>query len=208
MLHTETVEPAAFSLLKDLMKVKELKSFSLVGGTALSLRYGHRKSDDLDLFSTKPFEIQQMDSALKEKFGIKYFTESKNKKWGIFCFINNIKVDIIHHPHTLISEIEKNNSIRMFSDPDIIAMKINAILGRGVKKDFWDLDELLNHYSLKQMIGFHEKKYTDQNLLITIPQALVYFDDAENSAEPISLKKQSWEGVKKSIQNHVRSFLS
>ena len=56
MLHLETVEPHALSVLNQLMTIPELKDFSLVGGTALSLRYGHRKSVDLDLFSNKPFE--------------------------------------------------------------------------------------------------------------------------------------------------------
>jgi len=49
MLHTETVEPRTFSLLKELMDVSALGQFSLVGGTALSLRFGHRSSEDLDL---------------------------------------------------------------------------------------------------------------------------------------------------------------
>jgi hypothetical protein len=44
--------------------------------------------------------------------------------------------------------------------------------------------------------------------MITIPQALVYFEDAEESEEPISLKGQTWEGVKKFIQQKVNDFLS
>ncbi|MBL0112924.1 MAG: nucleotidyl transferase AbiEii/AbiGii toxin family protein [Saprospiraceae bacterium] len=50
MLHFETVEPYTFSVLEKLMKMPEMKAFSLVGGTALSLMYGHRTSVDLDLF--------------------------------------------------------------------------------------------------------------------------------------------------------------
>ncbi|MDI9563591.1 MAG: nucleotidyl transferase AbiEii/AbiGii toxin family protein [Bacteroidota bacterium] len=38
------------------MKVPALKPFSLVGGTALSLRYGHRGSMDLDLFWHQKFD--------------------------------------------------------------------------------------------------------------------------------------------------------
>ena len=56
MLQIETVEPRTFSVLNELMVMPELKGFSLVGGTALSLLYGHRKSIDLDLFSNEPFE--------------------------------------------------------------------------------------------------------------------------------------------------------
>lgn len=43
MLHTETVEPGTFALLERLVRIEPLKDFCLVGGTALSLRYGHRK---------------------------------------------------------------------------------------------------------------------------------------------------------------------
>jgi len=41
--------------LKQLMKMPELQDLSLVGGTALSLLYGHRKSDDLDFFQLNIF---------------------------------------------------------------------------------------------------------------------------------------------------------
>lgn len=50
MLQTKTVEPGTLSLLKELMELPILNNFSLVGGTALSLKYGHRISIDLDLF--------------------------------------------------------------------------------------------------------------------------------------------------------------
>ena len=62
-------------------------------------------------------------------------------------------------------------------------------------------------FELKQIIKFHELKFPDQNLLITIPQAMCYFEDAEDSVEPISLKNQTWDSVKKSIQKHVSDFL-
>jgi Nucleotidyl transferase AbiEii toxin, Type IV TA system len=56
MLYIKTVESYTFSILEQLMEMPELASFSLVGGTALSLLYGHRMSEDLDFFSGVPFE--------------------------------------------------------------------------------------------------------------------------------------------------------
>ena len=53
MLHQETVEPRTLELLKQLQAEPLLQSFNLVGGTALALRIGHRKSIDLDLFTTE-----------------------------------------------------------------------------------------------------------------------------------------------------------
>lgn len=55
MLQTKTIEPGTLSLLKKIMEIPELKQFWLVGGTALSLKYGHRNSIDLNLFSTENF---------------------------------------------------------------------------------------------------------------------------------------------------------
>lgn len=56
MLHTKTIESITLGLLKRLMADKALTQFDLVGGTALSLQIGHRKSIDLDMFSHTDFE--------------------------------------------------------------------------------------------------------------------------------------------------------
>lgn len=86
-------------------------------------------------------------------------------------------------------------------------MKIQAILGRGKKKDFWDIAELLEHYTLEQMISFHKRKYPTQMLGISIPYALTYFTDADESEDPETLKIRNWEDVKKIISKRVRDFL-
>lgn len=208
MLHTETVEPNTLSLLKELLEIPALMNFSLVGGTALSLLYGHRKSIDLDLFSNNPFENQEIVDSLKNHFKNSFDNRSTNPNFGIFCFVNDIKVDLIRHPHPLIRPINNVEGFRMFSIEDIIAMKVQAALGRGTKKDFWDIAELLNHFPVADFVKFHKEKYATQNLLITVPQAISYFADAEDSEEPVSLKNQTWEGVKESIKLKVREYLS
>ena len=138
----------------------ELSVFSLVGGTALSLMYGHRKSEDLDLFSEKPFENKKINTALKKKFKDKFVVEDKPPRFGIFCFIDQVKVDIIRHPHPVIRPPLEIEDIRMYSVEDIIAMKVQAVLGRGKKKDFWDITELLKHYTVEDFVQFHSKHPT------------------------------------------------
>lgn len=207
MLQTQTVKPGTLSILKTLMEMPELQSFNLVGGTALALKYGHRTSIDLDLFSTENFEHQPIIEALQRTFGNSFTYDGDFAKWGIFCFIDGIKVDLVYYPHAIIGEIELWESIRMYNDRDLIAMKIQAILGRGVKKDFWDIAELLQHYDLSQMITFHKAKYPSQMLLIATPQALIYFKDADKSDEPISLKKQNWDSIQDIIKTKVSDFL-
>lgn len=207
MLHTEAIEPGAFSLLTQLLDIPALKDFSLVGGTALALRYGHRKSVDLDLFSGSPFENSVIVDALKERFRDKFVMEDKPPRFGIFCYIDEIKMDLIRHPHPLIRPAIIYDHIRMFSTEDIIAMKVQPISGRGKKKDFWDIAELLQHFTVGDFAGFHQEKYSTQNLLITVPQALTYFADAEESEAPVSLKGQTWDSIKKVISDSVRAYL-
>ncbi len=207
MLHFETVEPNTLSLLNELMNMPELMEFSLVGGTALSLLYGHRISVDLDLFSYQPFENEFIITALEKRFGSSFVNRSTNPKFGIFCFIDEVKVDIVRHPHPIIRPQLLFDGIRMISTEDIIAMKVQAILGRGKKKDFWDIATLLEHYSIADFIQLHKEKYATQNLLITVPQAITYFFDADESEEPISLKNQTWDSVKEFISGKVREYL-
>ena len=208
MLQTKTIEPGTLSILKKLMKIPEFQSFNLVGGTALALKYGHRTSVDLDLFSTENFDHQATIEILQKNFGDSFTYDGDFSKWGIFCFIDGVKLDLVYYPHPMLYPFELWDTIRIYDDRDVIAMKIQAILGRGKKKDFWDIAELMEYYDLSQMIGFHKAKYPNQMLLISIPTAIVYFDDANNSNDPVSLKGQTWDKIQSKIRSKVREFLS
>lgn len=189
------------------MQLPSLQPFSLVGGTALALKFGHRSSIDIDLFFHERFEHSTIIHELEETFHELFEYKQQHTQFGIFCFIDQVKVDIVHFPHKPISEIVAYNGIRMYSDDDIAAMKIQAILGRGKKKDFWDLAELLKHYSLQQLIDWHKQKYPNQMLAISIPHAITYFVDANESETPVSFNGQTWEQIKKSISKTVSDYL-
>ena len=189
------------------MQLPALKDFYLVGGTALSLFYGHRKSDHLDLFSTERFGNEEIVEVLKNEFQHRLENRTSTPRFGIFCFIDDVKVDLVRHPFPLIAPPKIIEGVRMFSIEDIIAMKVQAVLGRGKKKDFWDIAELLAHYSVEDFIRFHQQKYTTQNLLISVPQAITYFKDADESEDPVSLKNQTWTGIQQSISERVSEYL-
>ena len=185
-----------------------MSGFSLVGGTALSLLYGHRVSVDLDLFSNKPFENMEVIQALKDFFKGRIAIEEKQPRFGIFCFIGDTKLDIIRHTHELLRDELTIDGIRMFSQPDIMAMTVQTILNCGKKKEFWDVAELLQHYAVADFVQFQKEKYSTQNLKITIPEALTYFSDAAEDEAPRSLKGQTWDSVQAFISLKVREYLS
>ncbi len=199
MLYIETVKPNAFSLLKELMAMEELNQFQLVGGTSLSLQLGHRMSDDLDLFSTIEFDNEEIIEVLQSKFLNRFELKSTlTNKLGVFSFIDSVKVDICRHKQILIDEIVVIDNIRMWGTKEIAAAKVNAISRRATKKDFWDIDVLLDKYSIDEIAAYYKTKYLPM-LAIGVSQIITYFNDAEESENPLCLKNKTWEAVKKSI---------
>ncbi len=207
MLQYSTVEPGTLDLLRKLMNIRELTDFYLVGGTALSICFGHRLSIDLDLFSSTPFETSEIISVLESSFpGFSY--RNNNTTIGLFSFIDGVKVDFVkYHQYKFIEPPLLIDGLRLMSIPDIAAIKIAAILKRGVKTDFYDVSELLNHYTINDLIEFYNKKFPNQQLLISIPQALTYFEDANESEAPISLNNKTWTQVKKHINKKANEYL-
>lgn len=199
MLQRKTVELSTFTLLEELINLPYLENFNLVGGTALSLQLGHRISVDLDLFNIEPFDILDLRNKLNIYFGKRInMVSSEKNKLGVFCFIDDVKIDICKHLFPLLNKPITIEGIRMWSLEDIAASKVYAISNRGTRKDFWDLDLLLDHFSFYQIVGFYEKSYGHQ-LAISIAKMLVYFDTADDSDNPDCLLNKNWEGVKKSI---------
>ena len=55
------------------MEIPSLQLFSLVGGTALALKYGHRSSIDLDLFYHEKFDHSAIEKELSDVFGDDFY---------------------------------------------------------------------------------------------------------------------------------------
>jgi hypothetical protein len=199
-LHTETVSSGLLGLLQKLMKEEPLKSFTLAGGTALSLRFGHRTSIDIDLFTGTAFDAQRTAELLKTRYGMKEAETAENTVRGI---IAGIKTDFIAHRYPLLKPFEEAYGIRMFSGEDIAAMKLNAITNRGCKKDFWDYAELLKIYSREEMFSFFARKYQNDSLW-NVEKSLAYFDDAESDPDPRDLRGRSWEEIKQIVLASIR----
>ncbi len=205
MLFTQTVTPATLELLKQLMGIPELDSFALVGGTNLSLQLGHRISIDIDLFSNEPFNVTAVKQAIHQHFPTALkLDEMKQSLWYI---IDGVKTDIILHQYPYLIPMQETEGIRLLSLSDIIPMKLGAAAGRGAKKDFWDIAELLNEYSLSEMLGFYKSKYSSEDIGYIL-RSLIYFEDAESQSDPISMKNITWKSVKSKIELAVKEYTS
>lgn len=187
-----------------MMDKEYLSTFSLVGGTSLSLQMGHRKSIDLDLFSETEFE----GSVLLENLGrdfpqIEVLAQAKGT---LLTRLQGVKVDFLRFNYRAIRPIKIEDNIRLLTPEDIAPMKLDAIAGRGKKKDFYDLYYLLEKMTLQQMLDLHHQKF---NLSTTfhIVKSLTWFEDAEDDDDPVLTGEHvSWSQVQQKITNAVSSL--
>jgi len=204
MLHYETVEPDTLELLRRLMDMPYLTTFSLVGGTSLSLQIGHRKSIDLDLFTEIKFDGDEILKNLGKDFPqIEVLTKMEGT---LLTRIQGIKVDILRFNYPRIRPVRVEENLRLLTPEDIAPMKLDAIAGRGKKKDFYDLYFLLEIMTLQEMLKLHAEKFK-LSTTFHIVKSLTYFEDAEEDDAPILMNENlNWLQIKNRIVEAVATL--
>lgn len=166
----------------------------------MALQIGHRVSVDLDLFGNRPFESLEILDELSDLAPLSIMTS----KHILILDVQGVKVDFVNYRYPLVAEPLLVDGLRLLTLPDIGAMKLAAIAGRGRKRDFYDLFFLLQQFNLEELMGFYRKKYDDGSEFM-VARSIVYFDDADQDDDIRLLGKQvKWETVKKTIQNLVK----
>lgn len=200
------------------MNLESLNTHRLVGGTSLSLQIGHRKSIDIDLFSSqRNNDYDKIFSELQKKFEHNFVPVVRPHN-GIKSEINGIKVDIVDWGDRWIREPVMENAIRLASREDIIAMKIDVFCSdlnpnfpmkpRYEKKDFIDVAVLLNEFALDEMLLFYNLKFPANSLdTRVIIERMSRFDRAENTELPLMLIDFSWEEAKSKISSTLAEYV-
>ena len=190
-------------VLKTLMSASEFNAFRLVGGTALSLLRGHRESIDIDLFSDAPYgsiDFEAIHVFLCDTFSYVDKNDYKAVGLGASYYIGNseddcLKLDLFYTDE-FIQEAILIDGIRMATIEEIIAMKIDVISRGGRKKDFWDLHELKDEYSIDKMLALHKQRYPYAHENNQIRSNFSNFEIADDDFDPICLKGKHWEVIK------------
>jgi hypothetical protein len=203
MLQKQTVAPELLELLMKLMLEETFDNFNLVGGTSLALQIGHRNSIDIDLFGHELISPDIFLNILNNYGQIQTISRTKNI---LITQINDIKVDFVNYNYPLLDNIIHSENVRMVSLKDIAAMKLNAIAGRGSKKDFIDLFYLFEIFNLNDMLSFYKQKYHDGSFFLVL-KSLSYFVEADNQPLPkVYDHNFSWELCKKKILQEVKKI--
>lgn len=200
MLYYNTISPALHNYLLRLMQSNVFCDFYLVGGTALSLQLGHRISIDIDLFTNQPYgtiNLNGVKNELASLFPVVENINSLNYRQMVYSlFVGDnvesmIKLDLCYDEQPIFPIIDIDG-IRMASDKEIAAMKMLAIVSGNRSKDFWDIHELTNKYSLESMIswGLQRNPYTLSKTEIL--EAFNKVWDLHDYTEIMALKDHKW----------------
>lgn len=201
-MHEETLSENTRIVLEKVVPV--VAPFYLAGGTALALELGHRISVDFDFFCKDTFSVPLLIEKLNIIGNLKIDDQSENTFNGI---LNGVKISFLYYPYPLLFETKEYKGVALADERDIAAMKIQAISGRGNKKDFVDLFVLLKKYSIQELLGFFHKKYEKFNYnQLHILKSLSYFYSADENPEPAYIHPIAWTEIKKVIKKVVDEY--
>lgn len=196
-MHIEVLTAAQLAVLDGLKTIAALRDFYLAGGTALALRHGHRRSVDFDFFRPTPFDVQDLIVALAGTFAD--LERLPAGEHTLHVRAAGVTTSFFLYPYPRLEAVEPTRwGFGLASDADIAAMKIEAIGGRGSRKDFIDLYLLCRTgLSLEAAFDLFDRKYgttrTDRYHRL---RALAYFEDAEHEPMPDMLVPIDWNDVK------------
>ena len=202
--HPEILARRQQRVLAQIGPVLSRRGFFLVGGTAVALHLGHRRSVDFDWFTLESFEPLHVAQDLREE-GIAFVTGSV-AQGTLHGQVSGVRVSLIRHNYPLLAKFGKRpGGILVAARADLAAMKLAAVAQRGAKKDFVDIYALGQRSSLKQMLRWYQKKFAMADIGHLL-RALIYFDDAEPERLPRMLWDVQWRTVKETIQRWLQKL--
>lgn len=183
---------------------KFAEDFGLVGGTAIALQIGHRRSIDFDLFSLKEFDDNKVRNTVKKE-GWNIETVLREEKDQFTFLINGVQLTFLYYPY----QIEFPESLESFVKmPDLLtlaAMKAFTLARRAKWKDYIDLYFLMKkYYSLGEIVDKAGEIFGTEFNERIFREALAFFDDVnyEEKIEFMPGFEADEETIKKSLENH------
>lgn len=178
-------------------------SWYLAGGTALALHVGHRRSLDLDFFTTKRTFNEQR---LVGQFNANDWTTDILREGTVYGKFLGAKMSFIAYPFFVPSTaVCRFGTVRILVPEDVAVMKMIAISQRGRKRDFVDLYWYLMHREplaavIRRLPEQYPKVAHDYHHII---KSLTYFVDAEEDEMPACSFRANWRTIKEYFRREV-----
>ena len=207
-------DKSRYKLLKKISEVVSIDDYYMIGGTALSLQLGLRESYDFDFCVQREFNNEVLLNELKSIGNVEVI---QNQKGTCDVILNGVQVSFFYYPNKVLKDFTKAEempNLKMASVLDIAVMKVVAIGGRGAKKDFFDLYNIIEkcNITVKELVNGLKQKCGNNINYVNIIMGLSYFEDAEDEILPNAFVDYNWENIKeffiefqKKVQNELEN---
>jgi len=206
----EALTPAQGRALARLIEAGILDDLYLAGGVAVAIHLGHRQSVDLDFFSCSPdLDIGRLRDRLRRvrasAIGVTDVTVSVR--------VGSVPVDFVRYPYKALARFSRGpGGVRLASLRDLAVMKLAAIARRGIRRDFWDLFEILDRGSIRLENAFddYRRKFgISEADVYHVIRALTWFEEAERDRVfPKGLTRTKWQQIRAWFEQAAASELA
>jgi predicted nucleotidyltransferase component of viral defense system len=196
-VHWEAVTLQMRQILSSIGSASFSSRFYLAGGTALALQLGHRQSIDLDFFS----ETDEVLEKTRQEI-IKHLTKSplqilENTDGNLLLITENTRVGFFGYGYPLIRPVKVVEGVKLASLEDIGLMKLDAVISRGARKDFYDLFFIARETLLDDLFELAKVKFPMvRDFGMIALEHLVLFDNADRDIQPELLVSLPWDSIK------------
>ena len=207
-MYWNIIDENRYKLLENITNTISIQNYYMIGGTALSLQLGLRESYDFDFCIPKDFNNELL---LEELQKLGQTEVRQNQKGTLDVILNGVQVSFFYYPNSVIKEFvnpKEMPKLKLANILDIAVMKVVAISGRGAKKDFFDLYNILNksNITIDELAKGLLQKYGNNINFANIIMGLSYFEDAEQEILPKTFVEYNWEEIKKFFINFQTDF--
>jgi predicted nucleotidyltransferase component of viral defense system len=206
-VHWQTVTIPIQRILKLLGTKEFCQRFYLAGGTGLALQLGHRHSVDLDFFS----ETDELDQASRNQIIGELASLSpkiaETTEGNLYLIIEGVRVSFHSYHNPLLEPLRQLDQVPIASVMDIGLMKLDALITRGSRKDFYDLFAITWQIQLDQLLDRSAEKYPQfRDFALQAVESMILFDNADRDRQPALLIDTSWEDVRRFFLDTARDL--
>lgn len=181
--------------------------YYLVGGTALTIYFRHRRSVDLDWFTQEQIPDTLALAYAISDAGVPFIT-AQTAPGALHGNVQGVRVSFMEYRYHLLQTLNhwSKADVSLAALDDLGCMKLSAIAQRGSKKDFLDVYALCTqHRSLEEFLSLYKRKFGVADISPVL-YGLVFFDDADEERTPEMMWDLKWDAVKEQFRIWVREI--
>ncbi len=207
LIHWNAITPPMRDMLRFIGQQPFAVRFYLAGGTALALRLGHRRSVDLDFFSAADEVMLKTRQEILKVLSPLTPQSLEDVDGNLLLRVSDLHVGFFSYGYPLLEPTDSVEQVAVASVVDVGLMKLDALISRGSRKDFYDLYVIARQISIPDLLALGKAKYPyARDFELMAVESLILFENADRDLQPDLLIDLSWEQVRKFFIAQARAL--